>query len=100
MEIRHAPVAPNRFADQIYCGLVVTALICDHAEKMQAFRVVWLAREDFPVKAFGLIETAGAVQAEGRVEGLFGLPNHGRSFPRLVERNPARSLTLGGTHSD
>ena len=57
--IGYAIIACDRPADEIDRYLVVTALMCDDAEEVQAIRMIGINCEDLPVNPLRLVKTAG-----------------------------------------
>ena len=101
---RIAAVDGNRACQIIDRGVRGAALAGQHAEKLERVRVLRMCGENFVVKPLGVVEAAGAMMVDRRLEiarerALDGRPGAARRLPVRHRRAPGAARRLASSWS-
>jgi len=86
---RHGIIICDRLADEIDCALMLTALIGEYAEEMEAVSVARIARQNLAIEPLGLRELPGLMEAQCLGEAV------PRAVPDLLGKAPLIPAHIG-----
>ena len=81
--------------DQIHRNIIPAHLKRDHSEQVQGIRVLWLLRENLPVKRLRLRQPPGLMVGNGGLKGLFdGERGHSRKVCEMEPEATWNAVTV------